>query len=167
MCMRYSGISDCDIANGKGMRVTLYTQGCSHRCFQCHNPETWDGNGGTEFTKKTLDKICKLLDRPYIDGLTLSGGDPLFSANREDVLSLCKEVKKKFPQKNIWLYTGYLFEEIENLEIMNYVDVVVDGKFNFMLRDTSLAFRGSSNQRIIDVKESKNQHKIVLIDVDK
>ena len=165
MCMKYSGISDCDIANGLGLRVVLFTSGCSHRCPGCHNPETWDPDFGEEFTQKTLDKLISLLDRPYIDGLTLSGGDPLFSNNIETVEQICKEIKKRLPDKNIWLYTGYQYEEIKNLPVLKYVDFLVDGKFNFILRDTSLAFRGSSNQRIIDLKETKKQNKIVVLDI--
>lgn len=164
MCMRYLNITDCDIANGRGVRVTLYVSGCSHRCPQCHNPESWNCNNGKIFTQDTLKLIFSLLDRPYIDGITLSGGDPLFSGNREDILKICKEIKKNFPDKNIWMYTGYEYEEIQDLPVLKYVDVLVDGRFKFMLKDTTLAFRGSSNQRIIDLNATREKKKIVTLD---
>lgn len=161
--MKYLNILDCDIIDGEGVRVTLFVSGCSHRCKGCHNPESWDAFGGKEFTEETIERIEKLLDRDFVDGLTLSGGDPLFFQNRSEITKLCKRIKEKFPQKTIWLYTGYEYEEVKTLEVFDYVDVVVDGPFKMDLRDISLAFRGSPNQRIIDVKKSKKQEKIVTL----
>ena len=161
--MKYLNILDCDIIDGDGVRVTLFVSGCSHRCKGCHNPESWDAFSGKEFTEETIERIEKLLDRDFVDGLTLSGGDPLFFQNRSEITKLCKRIKEKFPQKTIWLYTGYEYEEVKALEVFDYVDVVVDGPFKIDLRDVSLAFRGSPNQRIIDVKKSKKQEKIVTL----
>lgn len=161
--MKYLNILDCDIIDGDGVRVTLFVSGCSHCCKGCHNPESWDAFGGKEFTEETIERIEKLLDRDFVDGLTLSGGDPLFFQNRSEITKLCKRIKEKFPQKTIWLYTGYEYEEVKTLEVFDYVDVVVDGPFKIDLRDVSLAFRGSPNQRIIDVKKSKKQEKIVTL----
>ena len=161
--MKYLNILDCDIIDGDGVRVTLFVSGCPHRCKGCHNPESWDAFSGKEFTEETIERIEKLLDRDFVDGLTLSGGDPLFFQNRSEITKLCKRIKEKFPQKTIWLYTGCEYEEVKALEIFDYVDVVVDGPFKIDLRDVSLAFRGSPNQRIIDVKKSKKQEKIVTL----
>ena len=163
--MKYLNITDCDIANGLGVRVTLYVSGCSHCCLQCHNPESWNPSNGVDFTSETLDQLIKLLKRPYIDGLTLSGGDPLFMKNRDTIEKICKKVKEECPDKNIWLYTGYKYEDIQYLPLLNNVDYIVDGKFNFVLRDITLAFRGSSNQRIVDIKETKKQNRIVVLDL--
>lgn len=147
--MRYLNILDCSIADGEGVRVVLFLSGCSHHCKGCQNPESWNENNGMIFTQESAEKLYKLLDRDYIDGLTLSGGDPLFPPNRDDVLTLCKSVKEKFPNKTIWLYTGYTYEDVRKLKIMNYVDVIVDGPFKLEERDITLPFRGSRNQRII------------------
>ena len=160
--MKYLNILDCDVIDGNGVRVTLFVSGCSHKCKGCHNPESWDSNLGKDFTEDTIEKLITLLDRDYIDGLTLSGGDPLFLSNRLTITNLCKTIKKRLPNKTIWLYTGYNFEEIIGLDIMNYVDVIVDGEFKIDLRDISLAFRGSSNQRVIDVQKTLKSGNIVL-----
>ena len=150
--MKYQQILDCSIADGEGVRVVLFVTGCSHRCKGCHNPECWDANNGKEFTQETKQKIFDLLNRDYIDGLTLSGGDPLYLTNRDEIRNLVKEVKMKFPTKTIWLYTGYKYELISNIDILDYVDVVVDGKFEIEQRDITLPFRGSKNQRIIRLR---------------
>lgn len=160
--MNYLDILDCDILDGDGVRVTLFVSGCSHHCKGCQNPKSWGAFNGKEFTQDTVQKILKALDRDYIDGLTLSGGDPLFMQNRLEITKLCKAVKKAFPNKTIWLYTGYKYEEIETLEVLKYVDVLVDGKFKLNLRDVTLAFKGSSNQRIIDVQKSLKEKGVVL-----
>lgn len=163
--MKYLDIMDCSVVDGEGIRVVLFVSGCSHHCPDCHNPESWDPNNGKEFTDKTIATVLKLLDRPYIDGLTISGGDPLFIDNCRDVLKLCKAVKGVLPDKTIWLYTGYTYEDIYYTQIdnyyhintvcsiLNYVDVLVDGEFVQEERDITLPFRGSRNQRIIRVKE--------------
>lgn len=150
--MRYLDILDCSIGDGLGVRVALYVSGCSHKCKGCHNEKSWDCNNGNIFTLDTMNKLLKLLDRDYIDGLTLTGGDPLFEANRECILKIVKEIKEKLPNKTIWLYTGYKYNEIKHLEILNYIDVLVDGPYIEDERDITLPFRGSKNQNIIYIK---------------
>lgn len=147
--MNYLNILDCSIADGEGVRVTLFVSGCPHHCLGCHNPEGWNPNAGKKFTKDTFDKLIKLLKRDYIDGLTISGGEPFAPGNREEVFDICKKVKSILPDKNIWVYTGYDIEEKYFSELGKYIDVIVDGKFIQSLRDITLPFRGSSNQRII------------------
>ena len=146
--MKIHKITYPDVNNGLGCRVTLWVSGCIHHCKGCQNKETWSFESGREFTDDDKREIFKVLSLPYIKGITFSGGDPLCSY--DDILSLAKEIKEKFPKKDIWLYTGYTFEYInENLkEILNYIDILVDGKFIEELKDVSLPFRGSSNQRI-------------------
>ena len=161
--MYYHKIETCNIGNGLGFRLVLWVSGCSHHCPYCQNPETWDPKSGNIFTEKQKKQIIKYLKPDYIKGITLSGGDPLYEGNREEILDLCKEIKKAYPNKDIWLYTGYTYEEIKDLEIINYVDVIVDGKFIQELRDITLAFRGSSNQRIIDVAKTKEKDDIVCL----
>lgn len=151
--MKYLDILDCDIADGEGVRVTLFVSGCSHHCKGCHSPFSWDPMIGKEFTEETEEKLFKLIDRPYIDGLTLSGGDPLFCGNLPTIEKICVDFKERFPNKTIWLYTGYKIEEIDTLRFLPYIDVIVDGEFELNKRDITLPFRGSSNQRIINVKE--------------
>lgn len=151
--MKYLNILDCDIADGEGIRVTLFVSGCSHHCKGCHNPESWNPDNGKEFTEEVKEKLFKLIDRPYIDGLTLSGGDPLFCDNIKDIRQLCFEFKQKFPNKTIWLYTGYTLDKIKALDFLKCIDVIVDGPFIQELRDITLPFRGSSNQKIIKIKE--------------
>lgn len=160
--MRYHNITKDDMLNGDGLRVVLWTAGCSHCCKGCHNPVTWDPNGGLYFDEEAKKELFEALEKDYISGVTFSGGDPLHTANRECILKLAKEIKAQFPQKTIWLYTGFLWEQIEALEIMNYVDVVVDGEFEEDKKDTTLRWKGSSNQRVIDVKKTKEQQKVVL-----
>ena len=137
-----------DVNNGLGCRVTLWVSGCIHHCQGCHNKETWDFNSGSEFTEDTKLKLFEALNKPYIKGLTLSGGDPLCSY--EDVLTLVKEIKEKFPTKDIWLFSGFTMDYIKThfKAILSYIDVLVDGRFVEELKDLSLAFRGSSNQII-------------------
>lgn len=147
--MRYLDILDCTISDGEGIRVSLYVSGCSHHCEGCHNAESWDPENGKIFTNETMSKLMNMLNRDYIDGLTLTGGDPLFPGNRETILKIVKHVKELLPNKNIWLYTGYKYKEISNLEIMDYIDVVVDGEYDASKRDITLPFRGSKNQNII------------------
>lgn len=148
--MNYQKITKYDIANGEGVRVTLWVSGCNHHCEGCHNPETWDPTSGKPFTKKTMDELLEALEPDYIAGLTLSGGDPLFPKNRETVYKILKTVHEKFPQKTIWLYTGYKWEDIEhNPWITTYTDVIVDGKFIMDQKDITLPWCGSRNQRVI------------------
>ena len=155
----YATIKPCDIANGPGVRVSVFLSGCTHRCFGCFNESAWDFNYGQEFNQETLDYVLSLLNHDYIQGLTLLGGEPL--DNEATATWICKEVKKQFPNKDIWLYTGYTFEDKQSLEIMNYIDIIVDGKFIASLKDLMLKFRGSSNQRIIDVRETLKKGTIV------
>ena len=140
--------------NGDGLRVVLWVAGCSHCCKECQNPITWDPDGGLLFDDAAKQEIFDQLDQDYIEGITFSGGDPLHSANRLDVRNLMAEIKEKYPNKTIWLYTGYRWEEIWHYPMMKYIDVVVDGEFVIGLKDTKLLWKGSSNQRVIDVKET-------------
>lgn len=150
--MRYLNILDCSIVDGEGFRVVLFTAGCPHHCKGCHNPESWDYNAGKPFTEETIEKIIKILDRPYIKGLTISGGEPIVAQNIAALTSLCSNVKSRLPDKDIWLYTGFKFEKISYLHLLKFIDVVVDGEFELDKRDITLPFRGSSNQRIIRLR---------------
>ena len=143
--------------NGDGLRVVLWLAGCTHCCKECQNPITWDPDGGLPFDDEAKREIFEQLDKSYIDGITFSGGDPLLSANRLDVRVLMKEIKKKYPGKTIWMYTGDSWEDILHYPMMKYVDVLVDGEFKIDLKDTKLLWKGSSNQRVIDVQESLKQ----------
>ncbi|MCH5249608.1 MAG: anaerobic ribonucleoside-triphosphate reductase activating protein [Lachnospiraceae bacterium] len=170
--MYYSEIKECDIANGPGVRVTLFVSGCTHHCKGCFNEMTWDFEYGKHFGEEDIEKILKLLEPTYIEGLTLLGGEPMEYRNQQGLLPLLRRVKKEYPNKTIWCYTGYLYDEDiiqdfcskwdETKEILGYLDVIVDGEFVEELKDISLQFRGSSNQRIIDVKKSKKAGKIIL-----
>lgn len=147
--MNYHNITHDDMLNGDGLRVVLWVSGCEHRCYNCQNEITWDIESGLPFDENAKKEIFDALEKDYISGLTLSGGDPLHTKNRENILSLVKEVKKNFPKKDIWLYTGYTWDTIKHLDIINYVDVVIDGKYVDELSDINLKWRGSSNQNII------------------
>lgn len=161
--MKYQNITHDDILNGEGIRVVLWLSGCSHRCEGCHNPITWDENNGLEFTDNEKQEIFTELSKDYISGITFSGGDPLFVNNRKEVIRFISEIKEKFPNKNIWLYTGFTLEDILewNLDISG-IDVLIDGKFIKDLYSPNLHWIGSSNQRIIDVKRSLRENKIIL-----
>lgn len=160
--MNYLEITKDDLLNGEGVRVTLWVSGCNHHCKNCHNPETWNDKEGKLFDHKAIQEISDELLKPYIAGLTLTGGDPLYPNNRETIGDLIKEVKRKFPNKNIWLWTGYKWNEIKDLPFIKYIDVLVDGEFIQDLHSPNLMWRGSSNQNVIDVKKSLEQDKIVL-----
>ncbi len=155
--MRYHNITKDDMLNGDGLRVVLWLAGCSHCCKECHNPVTWDPDGGLLFDDDAKQEIFEQLDKPYISGITFSGGDPLHAANRLDVRKLMKEIKEKYPDKTIWLYTGDSWEDILHYPVMKYVNVLVDGEFKVELKDTKLLWKGSSNQRVIDVQASLKQ----------
>lgn len=150
--MYYSGITKCDIANGNGFRVVLWVSGCDHHCPGCHNPETWNPCYGKLFDVFTVLEILDALDKDYIEGLTLSGGDPLKKENIPYVYWLVKQVKEKYPNKDIWCWTGDTLEQLESRkdvkELLKYIDVLVDGEFIQSKRDITLAWRGSSNQKI-------------------
>lgn len=160
--MRYHNITKDDMLNGDGLRVVLWVAGCSHGCKDCQNPITWDPQGGLPFTEEEKKEIFQELDKDYISGITFSGGDPLHPANIREVTALAREIRQRYPEKTIWLYTGYLWKEIVDLEIVNYLDVVVDGKFISAQKDITLPWRGSSNQKVIDVPSTLKEGKIVL-----
>lgn len=160
--MNYHNITTDDMLNGPGLRTVLWVAGCNHHCKECQNPETWDCNGGIPFDREAYDEVINKLKPSYISGLTLSGGDPLFPKNRSCLTSLVKHVKELFPNKNIWCYTGYLFEQIKDLPIVKYLDVLIDGEFKKELNDNNLHWVGSSNQRIIDVQKSLTNNSIIL-----
>lgn len=163
--MNYLKIEAASLSNGMGWRVVLWLSGCSHACPGCHNPETWDCLAGKRFGEKEIALIDDLLNKPYIKGITLTGGDPLFEGNRSALLEYVKELKAKHPNKDIWLYTGYCWDDIKDIEIIKYIDVIIDGKFIEKQRDISLPFRGSSNQNIIDAKKSLKEKSVVLYEV--
>lgn len=209
--MNYSGISECDVLNGTGFRVVFFVSGCSHTCYNCHNPKTWNKDFGHPFTKKTRKYLLDCLDKPYIDGITITGGDPLNEDNLSEILDLVSEIRNKYyepqdividtdtnhniltknpneihisyPNKTIWLYSGFYWEEIFEpsftdqsqewikkyisdckirKQIIQQCNVMVDGRYVDSQRDVTLKFRGSKNQRVIDIKESLEQNKIVL-----
>ena len=155
--MRYHNITKDDMLNGDGLRVVLWVAGCSHYCRECQNPVTWDPNGGLFFDEAARQEIFDQLDKPYISGVTFSGGDPLYSANRMDVQNLMAEIKEKYPDKTIWLYTGDSWEKIYQDPAIQYIDVLVDGEFQADQKDAKLLWKGSSNQRVIDVPKSLRQ----------
>ena len=160
--MRYGKINTVDIANGPGVRVSLFVSGCRNRCKGCFNPETWSFNYGEEYTSETWYEILYAMDPDYISGLSILGGDPFEPENIEEVTYLCQDIKRAYPDKTIWIYTGYLYEDLKDLEIMRYIDVLVDGPFIESEKDLRLAFRGSKNQRIIDVQASRSSGSVTL-----
>lgn len=160
--MNYIKITENDIANGPGVRVTLWVAGCDHQCEGCHNPQTWDKKAGMPFTTETKIKLLRLLSKGYIQGLTVSGGDPFFIANRDELISLLCLVRKTLPAKDIWVWTGYLWEEVKELSAMQYIDVLVDGPFIQEQKDITLVWKGSKNQRVIDVKKSLQSNQVIL-----
>lgn len=160
--MNYHNITKDDMLNGTGLRVVLWVSGCSHQCFGCQNPTTWEEQGGIPFDNSAKQELFSELEHTYINGITLSGGDPLYRENRKEIYDLILEIHTTYPNKTLWLYTGYTWDEIKDLPCIDYLDVIVDGKFEQSLHDNSLHWRGSSNQRVIDVKKTKNSHEIVL-----
>ena len=171
--MYYGNIKETDIANGIGIRVSLFVSGCTHHCKNCFNQMTWDFKYGKPFTKETEEQILKLLEPSYISGLTLLGGEPMEPVNQKALLPLLKKFREKFgSKKNIWCYSGYLFDsellqpsrarcEVTD-EFLSYIDVLVDGEFVEELKSLSLKFRGSSNQRIIDVQKSLEKGQVII-----
>ncbi len=159
--MNYADIKKVDVANGPGVRVSLFVSGCTHHCAECFNPETWDFDFGSPFGQAEVEKILSLLDKDHIRGLSLLGGEPFEPANQGSVLELAERVRKELPSKTIWCYTGYLYEELADNQVGHHsrsllekLDVLVDGPFVLAKKDLGLRFRGSSNQRIIDVPAS-------------
>lgn len=173
--MNYADLKIADVANGLGVRVSLFVSGCNHHCKNCFNQEAWDFNYGNPFTQETIEKVMKELDKPYIKGLSLLGGEPLEPVNQEGLLPLLRQVKAKHPEKDIWCYTGFTFDRdvMDKMykkskitkELISYIDVLVDGKFEEDKKDLNLKFRGSSNQRIIDVKKSIKEKKVIEIEL--
>ena len=178
MSMRYSQIRNLDISNGLGVGVSLFVQGCPFHCKNCFNSDTWDFNGGKEWTEEIKDRFIKLIDRPYIKRISFLGGECLAEQNLDEVLKLVQEIRISFPDKTIWLYTGYSYSEIfrgqssclsqeglnnfKRREIIKLCDVVVDGEYIDEQKDLTLKWRGSKNQHVIDVKQSLAQNKMVL-----
>ena len=160
--MNYHNITTCDMKNGDGLRTVLWVSGCNHHCSECHNPQTWDPNSGILFDDSARAELFNDLDLSYISGLTISGGDPLYPPNRSTILELCKEIKEIYSNKTIWIYTGYEWEDIKNLELMKYIDTIVVGPYKKELRDVTYPWAGSSNQRVINVKQSLYHHKVIL-----
>ena len=169
--MYYGEIKKCDIANGEGVRVSLFVSGCTHHCPGCFNQDTWDFDYGKEYTEETEQEILSALAPEYINGLSLLGGEPFEPQNQKVLVQLLKKVKEQYPQKNVWCYSGYLFDrELQSVsrarceytdEMLSMIDILVDGRFVEKLKDIRLVFRGSSNQRIIDVKKSLESGEIV------
>ena len=160
--MRYHNITKNDMLNGDGLRTVLWVAGCSHGCKNCHNPITWDICGGVAFDEEAKEELFAALAPSYVSGITFSGGDPLHMQNREEIGKLIEEVHEKFPQKTIWVYTGYRWEDVKDLPYVKLADVLVDGPFVEELKDTTRHWKGSSNQRVIDVKKTLETGEIVL-----
>lgn len=175
--MNYAEIKYCDVANGPGVRTSLFVSGCSHHCPGCFNEIAWDFNYGKPFTQDTIDYIIESLKPDYIQGLTLLGGEPFEYSNQKGLLPLVRQVRKVLPQKDIWCFTGFLFDKdiIENMckkwketnELLSYIDVLVDGRFVEELKNLNLKFKGSENQRTILVNESLKSGNVILYDFDK
>jgi len=163
--MKYAGLKKTDIANGNGVRVSLWVSGCERHCPGCFNPEAQDFAYGKDFTHDTLSEILDALGESFIKGLTLLGGEPMAEQNQPEVLNIVRTVKEIFPNKDIWLYTGYKYEEISHNEILYFVDILVDGEFIEAQKNLSLKFRGSSNQRIIDLNKTRTTGTFTLLDI--
>lgn len=161
--MRYNKIRKMDIADGPGVRVSIFMQGCSFNCKNCFNPETHDFSGGKEFTDETVNHIIDLCNNENIEGLSILGGEPMHQLNIDGTLKLAKMFKKTYPEKNIWVWTGFLFENLKEKEVMKYIDVLVDGQYVDELHNPTLKWKGSSNQRVIDVQKSLKNGKIEII----
>lgn len=160
--MRYASMRNFDITNGEGVGVALFVQGCAFHCKDCFNSSTWDFNGGKEYTRDTEEMFLTYVSPDYIQRVTILGGEPMHPANRESVLALCKRIRKEYPDKKIWVYTGYLYEYLISESDLSDIDYLIDGQFVAELADYRLPFRGSSNQRIIDVQKSIVNNKVVL-----
>ncbi len=172
--MYFGEIKNCDIANGPGVRVTLFVSGCTNHCKNCFQPQTWDFKYGQPFTKEIENELLEMMTPDYIDGITILGGEPMEPSNQEALLPFLKRVKEKYPSKTIWVFSGFTFEELMDKssyanceyteEILDVSDVLVDGRFEEELKDISLRFRGSSNQRLIDLKKTASNGEIVIWD---
>ena len=162
--MRYNTIRKMDIADGPGIRVSIFMQGCSFHCKNCFNPETHDFNGGKEFNDETIEKVLKLCEEPYVEGLSILGGEPMHPNNIEGTTKLAKAFKEKFPNKTIWVWTGFLFDrDLKDKEVMKYIDVLIDGQYVDELHSPLLKWKGSSNQRVINIPESLKTGNIEIL----
>ncbi len=162
--MRYNIIRKMDISNGPGVRVSVFMQGCSFHCKNCFNPETWNFDGGKEFNNDTIDEVLKLCDKDQIKGLSILGGEPMHPNNIEGTTKLAKAFKEKYPNKNIWVWSGFRFDkDLKDKEVLKYIDVLVDGQYKDELHDFTLKWKGSSNQRVIDVQKSIETGKVIEI----
>ena len=163
--MRYNKIRKMDISNGPGVRVSIFMQGCSFNCKNCFNQDTHDFNGGKEFDDSTIERVLELCDNENIEGLSILGGEPMHPSNIEGTTKLAKAFKEKYPNKNIWSWSGYSFDNyLKDKEVVKYLDVLVDGQYNDDLRNPTLKWKGSENQRVINVQESLKDSNIVLFD---
>lgn len=163
--MRYNKIRKMDISDGPGVRVSIFMQGCAFNCEKCFNPETHDFKGGKEFNDETIDRVLKLCENENIEGLSILGGEPMHPQNIEGTTKLAKAFKEKFPNKNIWAWTGFQFDKnLKDTEVVKYLDVVVDGQYVDALHNPTLHWKGSSNQRVIDVQKSLRDNKISIIE---
>lgn len=172
--MYYGEIKDCDIANGIGVRVSLFVSGCTNRCPGCFQPQTWDFNYGQEFTKETEDRIIEMLKPDYITGLTVLGGEPFEPENQVALVPFLKRVKESYPDKTIWSFSGFVLEDLMRegtychtevtMDMLNMIDVLIDGRFEQELKNIQLRFRGSENQRLIDMNKTRKEGKVVLWD---
>ena len=171
--MNYGAIKKCDIANGVGVRTVLFVSGCTHHCKRCYQPETWNFDYGERYTKETEDEIIESLRPDYVDGITLLGGEPFEPENQRELVKLLRRIKKELPQKTVWSFSGYTYEELTGdsravcevtNEMLSMLDVLVDGEFVEAKRNISLRFRGSENQRLIDMNKTRKEGKIVLWD---
>lgn len=163
--MRYNKIRKMDISNGPGVRVSIFFQGCTFNCKNCFNPETHDFNGGVEFTDETIAKVLDLCDRDYIVGLSVLGGEPMHPKNIEGTTRLAKAFKEKYPNKTIWAWTGFTYEEyLKDKEVTEYIDVLVDGQYKDELHNPTLKWKGSSNQRVIDMKRTRLANAVCIIE---
>lgn len=163
--MRYNLIRKMDISNGPGVRVSVFMQGCAFHCKNCFNKETWDFNGGKEFNQDTIDEVLDLCSQKHIKGLSILGGEPMHPNNIEGTTKLAKAFKEKYPDKNLWVWSGFRFDEdLKDKEVLNYVDVLVDGTYQDELHNPTLKWKGSSNQRVIDVQESLKEKKVITLE---
>ncbi len=163
--MRYNKIRKMDISDGPGVRVSIFMQGCAFNCKNCFNKETHDFNGGKEFTEDTINRVLELCNNDNVEGLSILGGEPMHPSNIEGTTKLAKAFKERFPNKNLWAWTGFTFDNyLKNKEVSKYIDVLVDGQYVDELHNPTLKWKGSSNQRVIDVQKSLKENKIHLID---
>ena len=160
--MRYNLIRKMDISNGPGVRVSIFMQGCHFHCKNCFNSETWDFEGGKEFTDDTINKVLDLSNKDHIVGLSILGGEPMHPVNIEGTTKLAKAFKEKYPNKDIWVWSGFRYEDLKGKDVFKYIDVLVDGQYVDELHNPTLKWRGSSNQRVIDIKETLKNNEIVL-----